>query len=132
MPVFAFANAGVRLTGLSRDDLAHLATAGVAAGLALGKPLGVLGAVWLAVRLGVARLPEGETWTQMLAVGLVAGIGFTMNLPIGALAFGEGPLLEQVKLGDLAGSLCSGAAGAALMVLAARGTRLSAAGSPKM
>lgn len=120
MPLFAFANAGVPLFGLSLADLAAPATAGIAAGLIVGKPVGIALAVLLAVRLGIARLPEGATWTQIVGVGCIAGIGFTMSLFIGALAFDGDDAMDAVRLGVLSGSLVSALLGAALLLGAGR------------
>ena len=93
-------------------------------GLVVGKPLGIVGFAWLAVRLGLAKLPEGVDWKAVLGVGLLGGIGFTMSLFIAALAFGQAPdLLDQAKLGVLAAS-----ATAALVGLAALAIALPAAG----
>lgn len=104
MPLFALANAGVPLgnTNLEGDGL--WAFLGVAAGLTLGKPLGVLAMAWLSTRLGLTSLPAGVTWSQVALVGLVAGIGFTMSLFIAGLAFQPGPVLETVKLAILCAS----------------------------
>ena len=84
-------------------------------GLLLGKPLGILGACWLAQATGIARLPEGVPLTALLGVGFLAGIGFTMALFIGALAFGDGPVLDQAKLGVLLASLLAALAGLAVL-----------------
>lgn len=105
LPTFALANAGVSLRGLGAGDLAAPATLGVALGLALGKPIGVIGAVWLAVRTGLSPLPAGMTWRHVGGVGLLAGIGFTMSLFVAGLAYQEGsPLHRQAKVGVLAAS----------------------------
>ena len=119
MPIFAFANAGVPLSGLGLQNLAHPVTAGIALGLILGKPIGITALVWAAVRSGAARLPEGASWLQIVGVSCIAGIGFTMSLFIGALAYGDGPLMDQVRLGVLAGSTAAALMGVALLVLAA-------------
>ncbi len=116
MPVFALANAGVAFGA----DLAALATdavaLGVALGLIVGKPLGVMGMALLAVKLGVAALPAGVTWRHVLGVSFLTGIGFTMSIFIANLAFGAGPLLDSAKLGILAASIVSGALGALVLV----------------
>ncbi len=116
MPLFAFANAGVDLGALGISGLAEPVTAGIALGLAVGKPLGILIAVYLAVRLGVASLPQGVNWGQILGMGFVAGIGFTMSLFIGVLAFTDEATVDLVRLGVLAGSLVAAIAGASLLV----------------
>ena len=120
MPVFALANAGVPLGGLGLEALAHPVTAGIALGLFLGKPAGILACVWLATRSGLAQLPAGATWAGLLGVAWLAGIGFTMSLFIGVLAFESGGLLDQVRLGVLAGSTLAALAGAAVIIASAR------------
>lgn len=122
MPIFAFANAGVSLKGLGLEDLALPLTAGIALGLAVGKPIGITLFVWVAVKVGLAQLPAGSSWLQVVGVGFIAGIGFTMSLFIGALAFGDGALMDQVRLGVLSGSLVATILGAAILVVAARET----------
>jgi NhaA family Na+:H+ antiporter len=119
MPIFAFANAGVPLGGMGLGDLAHPVTAGIALGLIIGKPVGITLLVWLAVKSGRARLPEGSTWTQIVGVACIAGIGFTMSLFIGILAFGDGQLMNQVRVGVLSGSIVAGLLGAAILIMAA-------------
>ncbi|MGB0386075.1 MAG: Na+/H+ antiporter NhaA [Ardenticatenaceae bacterium] len=118
MPIFAFANAGV---AISLDGIGGANTVialGVAFGLLLGKPIGVFGASWLAVRSGIASLPSGVNWKQMLGAGLMAGIGFTMSLFIASLAFGEGsPMLDGAKLAILFASLIAGVVGLAILAL---------------
>lgn len=120
MPVFALANAGVSLVGFGLEAAAQPVTAGVALGLLLGKPIGIALGAWLAVAAGAARLPEGATWAQVAGIGAVAGIGFTMSLLVGVLAFGPGPLMDQVRLGVLLGSAASALIGTALLLAAAR------------
>ncbi len=120
MPVFAFANAGVSLKGLGFEDLALPLTAGIALGLAVGKPIGITLFVWAAVKSGLAQLPSGSSWLQVVGVGFIAGIGFTMSLFIGALAFGDGALMDQVRLGVLSGSLVATIFGAGILIYAAR------------
>jgi Na+:H+ antiporter, NhaA family len=117
LPTFAFANAGVSLVGVNAAVLMQPVTLGVGLGLVLGKCVGVFGSVWLMVRLGLAARPAGASWVQILGVALLCGIGFTMSLFIGGLAFeGQGPQWEtQVKLGVLVGSLM--AAGLGVIVL---------------
>lgn len=111
VPLFAFANAGVPLTGLSFAKLAESVTAGVALGLILGKPLGVIVAVWLATATKIARLPDDISWRHIAGAGFLAGIGFTMSLFIGTLAFDDAMRLDQVRLGVLLGSLVSAVLG---------------------
>jgi NhaA family Na+:H+ antiporter len=123
MPVFAFANAGVALGGLGLADLLAPVTSGIILGLAVGKPVGITAFTWLAVRSGLGRLPEGATWPQVVGAGFIAGIGFTMSLFVGSLAYPEA-MQDQVRLGVLCGSLVSALLGAAVLTLAApRGYR---------
>jgi NhaA family Na+:H+ antiporter len=104
MPVFALANAGVSISGGSLDMGSWRVTAGVAAGLVVGKPLGVLLASVLVLRLKVAELPQGLRLRHLVVLGVTAGIGFTMALFIAQLAFADSQLLAAAKLGVLAAS----------------------------
>ena len=115
MPVFAFANAGVYLGGLSFGDFLAPMPLGIAAGLFLGNQIGVFGLTWAGVRLGLCRLPEGVTWLHVYGAAALAGIGFTMSLFIGALAFEEPAEQAAVRLGVLSGSLLSGLVGYATL-----------------
>ncbi|MEO7774318.1 MAG: Na+/H+ antiporter NhaA [Steroidobacteraceae bacterium] len=115
IPVFGFANAGVSLRGLSLADLGDAVPLGVALGLFFGKQIGVFAASWAAIRLGIARLPDGASWRQLYGVALLCGIGFTMSLFIGLLAFDSAALQEETKIGVLLGSTCSAIAGALLL-----------------
>ncbi|WP_422062298.1 Na+/H+ antiporter NhaA [Sphingopyxis sp.] len=105
VPLFGFANAGVHLAGITWDEILAPLPVGIAAGLFLGKQLGIFGAVWFAVKTGFATRPRGATWLQIYAVSVLCGIGFTMSLFIGGLAFANPALVEEAKLGTLAGSL---------------------------
>jgi NhaA family Na+:H+ antiporter len=110
MPLFALANAGVSLEGLT-GVMADPVTVGVVLGLLVGKPAGVMLFSWLAVRLRMAQLPAEVSWRALHGSAWLAGIGFTMSLFVGGLAFGEGPLLNAAKIGILVGSLLAGAVG---------------------
>lgn len=114
IPLFALANAGVSVAG---DALAHPISLAVIAGLMLGKPLGILGASFLAVRLGLAKLPAGIGWSALLGGGVLAGIGFTMAIFIAGLAL-SGPLLDVAKLGILLASASSAVIGFVLLRMA--------------
>ncbi|MBV8237924.1 MAG: Na+/H+ antiporter NhaA [Sphingomonas sp.] len=121
VPLFAFANAGVALGGVGWSALAAPVVIGVALGLFLGKQIGIFGAIWGAARLGIARRPHGVSWAQIHGMALLAGIGFTMSLFIGDLAFpGDPALVAEVKMGVLAGSLLSAVAGAAVLAVSGR------------
>jgi NhaA family Na+:H+ antiporter len=130
MPIFAFANAGVPLTGLGLNDIIHPVTSGIALGLAIGKPVGITLLVFLAVRSGLASLPLQSNWTQIVGVAFIAGIGFTMSLFIGVLAFGDGDLMNQVRLGVLLGSTVAALGGIVLLSMAARGRTTAAMAKP--
>lgn len=120
MPVFAFANAGIPLAGLTFDHLANPITSGIALGLFFGKQLGIFLAAWLLIRLGLARLPARTGWLEFYGVCMIAGIGFTMSLFIGALAFRGGETQLYVRLGVILGSAASALIGYALLSLALR------------
>jgi NhaA family Na+:H+ antiporter len=123
MPVFAFANAGVSLAGVGLATLSHPVTLGIILGLAVGKPLGITAATWLAIVARLGRRPDGTTAAQLLGAGFIAGIGFTMSLFVGSLAYGE-DMQDRVRLGVLAGSLVSALVGAGILALAGpRATR---------
>jgi len=117
MPVFAFANAGVPLAGIGLSDLLSPLTLGIGLGLFFGKQVGVMGASWLAVRTGLAGLPEGVTWRAMYGVSLITGIGFTMSLFIGMLAFADPAHANAVRMGVLGGSFASAVLGFAWLRL---------------
>ena len=120
MPIFALANAGVRVVGES-GAFAHPAViAGIALGLVVGKPLGIAALSWLAVRAGVAELPDGVRWSQLLGVACLGGIGFTMALFIAALAYSQDTMLAAAKVGVLSASLVAAAVGAAVLACTAR------------
>ncbi len=123
LPMFAFAKAGVSFAGLSLDQMLAPLVLGVALGLFIGKQVGVLGAAWLASALRIGARPTGATWLEVYGVSLLCGVGFTMSLFIGALAFPgaiDSPEQVEVKLGVLLGSLLSALAGGAVLAAAAR------------
>jgi Na+:H+ antiporter, NhaA family len=120
IPVFGFANAGVSFAGVGAEALLAPVTLGVAMGLALGKVVGIFGAVGVLVRLDWADLPAGASWMQMFGTALLCGIGFTMSLFISILAFDQVLLQDEAKIGILLGSLVSGIAGYTILRIAKR------------
>lgn len=115
IPVFGFANAGVSLSGTGLETLFSPLPLGIAAGLVIGKQVGIVGFAWAAVKAGIARLPEGVSWRQIHALSLLAAIGFTMSLFIGNLAFADAAQVDAVKIGVLSGSLVAALAGYAML-----------------
>lgn len=115
LPIFAFANAGVSLAGLSIADLFAPVPLGIAAGLFIGKQIGVFGFTYATVKLGLAKLPQGVTWMHIYGLACLAGIGFTMSLFIGGLSFNDPALAADVRLGVLAGSTLSAILGYVLL-----------------
>jgi NhaA family Na+:H+ antiporter len=127
LPFFAFANAGVSMDGMDLAALANPVTLGVALGLFLGKQIGVVGITYGATRIGVASLPSGATWLQFYGVALLTGIGFTMSLFIGTLAFTAHGYDAPVRLGVLGGSLMSAVVGFTVLRLSVIGKKPQAA-----
>lgn len=123
VPIFAFANAGVVLEGITWATLTDPLTLGIAGGLVIGKQVGVLGLSYLVVALGGARLPYGANWLHIYGISCLAGIGFTMSLFIGSLSFADPALINQVRLGVLSGSLVSGVLGFTALWLASGNTK---------
>lgn len=119
MPIFAFANAGVSLSGVSVETLLHPLTLGIALGLFLGKQAGVLIAVLIGVALRLCQRPSGASWAQIYGVALLTGIGFTMSLFIGGLAFPDPALAAEIRLGVIGGSLVSAVLGFVVLRLSA-------------
>ncbi|MFZ3620265.1 Na+/H+ antiporter NhaA [Leclercia barmai] len=117
LPLFAFANAGVSLKGVTLDGMMSMLPLGIIAGLFIGKPLGISLFCWLALKLKLATLPHGTTCRQIMAVGVLCGIGFTMSIFISTLAFGASApeLIDWAKLAILTGSLLSAFTGYALL-----------------
>lgn len=128
LPIFAFANAGVSLLGLSLSDFMHPLTLGVAAALFFGKQIGVVAATWIGVKSGLAKLPQDVTWQHVYGVACLTGIGFTMSLFIGSLAFGASETMNAVRLGVISGSVASGLIG--FVVLRTAAPRNSTISSP--
>ena len=131
LPLFAFAKAGVSFAGLSVDQAFAPLVVAVALGLFLGKQAGVMAAAGLASALKIGRKPTGATWRELYGVSLLCGVGFTMSLFIGALAFPgavDSPVQVEVKLGVLGGSILSALAGAAVLAAAARSRSRQRAG----
>ncbi|MDD1499521.1 Na+/H+ antiporter NhaA [Agrobacterium sp. CNPSo 3708] len=120
VPIFGFANAGVSLSGLSLSVFTEPLTMGVAGGLFFGKLIGVFGVVAVLVKLGLAQLPAQASWGQVAGTALLCGIGFTMSLFIGLLAFDDPAVQDHVKIGILMGSLVSGLSGALILTLTSR------------
>jgi NhaA family Na+:H+ antiporter len=123
MPLFGFANAGLNLAGVGVQHLFHGVASGIAVGLFFGKQIGVFGATWLAVRLGLGERPRGVSWSGIYGVSFLAGIGFTMSLFIGTLAWGDGSHAAEIRLGVLEGSLLSSVAGIAILLATQRGPK---------
>lgn len=116
IPVFGFANAGVSMQGLGLDDVFAPLPLGIAAGLFFGKQIGILASVVIAVKLGIASKLRGATWLQVYGVAMLCGIGFTMSLFIGALAFpGNVLLIDEAKIGVIMGSVASALMGYAIL-----------------
>lgn len=117
LPLFAFANAGVSFSGLNAATVFSSIPLGIAGGLFLGKQIGILGATWLAVKSGVAHLPRQANWIQIYSISLICGVGFTMSLFIGTLAFDEVGTTHaaMVRIGVLMGSFLSGVLGYLLL-----------------
>ncbi|HEX9933025.1 MAG TPA: Na+/H+ antiporter NhaA [Allosphingosinicella sp.] len=119
VPLFGFANAGVSVAGLGPSEIFAPLPLGIAAGLFFGKQIGIFAAVWLSVRFGLATRLRGATWLQVYAVAALCGIGFTMSLFIGALAFPyDQALIEEAKIGVLLGSFASALTGYLILRLA--------------
>ena len=120
LPIFAFANAGLSLAGLGWSSLFAPIPLGIALGLFVGKQVGVLGAAWATVRYGWAQLPEGVDWRQVHGAAILSGIGFTMSLFIGTLAFDDAEHAAAVRIGVLTGSILSAIVGYTVLRFALR------------
>ncbi|ATR84437.1 Na+/H+ antiporter NhaA [Pseudomonas sp. HLS-6] len=124
LPLFAFANAGVSLAGVTVESFTHHVPMGIAIGLLLGKTVGVFGLTWIAVKTGLAALPTGANWGQILGVAILCGIGFTMSLFVGSLAFepGSSEFAGMDRMGILTGSILAALIGYAITAMASRKT----------
>jgi Na+:H+ antiporter, NhaA family len=121
IPLFALANAGVRLNEIDLGAAAtHPVTVGVAVGLVVGKAVGITVFTWLGVRLGIGRLPKQVRWVQVVGLAAIAGVGFTVSLLVTTLAFGTGELADLAKIGIFAGSLVAGTIGYTILRVSAR------------
>lgn len=119
LPLFAFANAGVSLAGVTLESFTHAVPMGIAVGLLAGKTLGVFGLTWIAIKLGLAALPAGANWGQVLGVAILCGIGFTMSLFVGSLAFvpGASEYVGMDRMGILTGSILAAIIGYTITAL---------------
>ncbi len=117
LPIFAFANAGVSLQGVTGEDVFSLLPMGIAAGLLLGKPIGIMLFCWVSMKLKITRLPPGINFNQISAVSVLCGIGFTMSIFLGSLAFGDADasMMIYAKIGILIGSVLSAVIGYLLL-----------------
>ncbi|MDQ3447642.1 MAG: Na+/H+ antiporter NhaA, partial [Chloroflexota bacterium] len=120
VPLFAMANAGVALGDAVGPALSSSVTWGIAAGLIIGKQVGIMTATWLIIRLGIARLPRGVSWRHVYAASWLAAIGFTVSLFVGELAFAGTDVLAEAKIGILAASVVAGVIGYLLLRMAGR------------
>ncbi len=122
LPIFAFANAGISFSGITFADLFKPLPFGIAIGLFIGKQLGVFGATWLCIKSGLAKLPSNATWVMLYGISLLCGVGFTMSLFIGTLAFKESDpqFATYVRFGVLTGSLLSGIMGYLVLRICSR------------
>ena len=116
LPLFAFANAGLPLDGFSMANITQTVPIGIIAGLVIGKPVGILLTVSALVFTGLAKLPQAATWRDIIGVAFLAGIGFTMSLFIGSLAFADAALEAQVRVGVVGASLLAIALGLAILL----------------
>ena len=120
MPIFALANAGASLEGVGLHTFTEPVALGIILGLFVGKQLGVFAACWLAVRSGIAQLPAGSNWASLHGVAIITGIGFTMSLFVGSLAFTSSDYDTAVRLGVLTGSALSAVVGCVWLVMLSR------------
>ena len=113
LPIFAFANAGISLAGVGLDQLMHSVPLGIASGLFVGKQVGIFVLCGLAIKLGISKMPSGMSWSSLYGVAALCGVGFTMSLFIGSLAFEETgiDMIFDERLGIIVGSIASGILG---------------------
>ncbi len=125
LPVFAFCNAGVNFSGVGIEQITHSVPLGIAVGLFIGKQLGVFAFCWLGIKLGLAQLPSGASWTHLYGIAVLCGIGFTMSLFIGSLAFEEEIVsnLFDERIGIIIGSFLSGILGYLVLYYAGKGDK---------
>ncbi len=123
VPLFGFANAGVALGGIGLDNLLAPLPLGIALGLFLGTQVGIFGSVWISVKMGLASRPKDANWIQVYGVSLLCGIGFTMSLFIGGLAFADAAMADAVKIGVLMGSIASALLGYSVLRFASATNR---------
>jgi NhaA family Na+:H+ antiporter len=127
VPLFALANAGVHVSSETADAaVSSPVSQGVFLGLLIGKPIGIFIVTWLAVKLRICEMPTGSTWPQVLSVGMLGGIGFTVALLITDLGFERELLIDEAKLGVLTASLAAGVIGFVLLWLTTRRPKESA------
>jgi len=126
MPLFAFANAGVRIVGHVAEAARHPVTWGVVLGLLFGKPVGISLFAWFSTKFRLAASPADTTWWQIVSASSLCGIGFTMSLFIATLAFGEGYLLDMAKIGTLTASALASICGVVLLTSRRDRARLEA------
>jgi NhaA family Na+:H+ antiporter len=122
LPLFAFVNAGVKLQGMTLDSLLSGIPLAIAVGLFFGKQIGVFGFAWVSIKLGLARIPAGVNWGQLYGASILCGVGFTMSLFIGSLAFEESGLgySRPDRLGIIVGSLAAGIFGFVVLKLSTK------------
>jgi NhaA family Na+:H+ antiporter len=124
-PMFAFANAGVSLGGFSLSSVLAPIPLGIALGLFLGKQIGIFCSTWTAVKLGLAEMPQGASWKQVYGIAVLGGIGFTMSLFIGTLAYPDPSSAAAVRVGVLVGSIASAILGYAVLRWPSQGAAAS-------
>jgi NhaA family Na+:H+ antiporter len=122
LPLFAFANAGISFDGIGVEEILHTVPLGIALGLFVGKQVGVFGLCWIAIKFKLTQLPNGMSWSSLYGTSALCGVGFTMSLFIGSLAFEETGinLLFDERLGIVLGSLASGIVGYIVLSISLR------------